>query len=196
MRMSRAVGLVAVAASALLLAACTAAPVNVRSTDRSVAAATIDILGAHVRYSAASPYVYDYPKGSIGADVHLTAGGKKIVVTTMVSRTKPKDDFVNCRDPEGALDGCTVQTVNGHRLITWWQLNEPEEDPGILVFTSIRGNEYVDVIFSGPTIRTNPLKGGIPIPASKLQDVATSVDIGLKTTKAYADAGAKLSDWR
>lgn len=65
------------------------------------------------------------------------------------------DEDVSCDDD--SVDGCEKSTLaDGSTLYLMWQLEEPQEDPGIISMIVVRDDAIVGMRVTGPTITEHP----------------------------------------
>ena len=170
------------------------ADATAEATSRSMAAAVIDYVGEEATHAGLARSLSHYATGSVGADVTLLVGHEPIHVSAVVS-TKPADSqYATCS--HHPADGCVLRMVGGNPLQIRWQYRAPGDGPGIVEVTSFRPGVVVTVSFWGPDIIKSPLKSGLPIDESSLEQLASSPVVGFRTVPAFVTEGSELQVWK
>lgn len=84
----------------------------------------------------------------------------------------------------------------GATLYLVWDVEEPEEDPGIVELTLVRDDESTGLDIGGPIISQDPRRQHLSIPVDTLVEVVTDPRLRLRTSQAAVDAGDAVHPWR
>lgn len=190
-----------VVATSLLIAA-TAAACGTRAgsgpdadkepvTAAAVAAVALEYLPADTSARTSGWGQEDLPEGTVSADLryHADSGYDGDLVRVAV---------VPGRVPLHCAQGAACARIgarNGSRLRLAWQLDSPEEDPGLVMVVGTRHRGRVLVTYSGPVISRDPRKLDLDIPVDCLADVAADPRIDLRTDRETLAAGEALPGW-
>lgn len=181
-------------ASAPASASPSTSPSEVRNapiTARAIAALMLDHLPGD--YSSGNPaWVYeDSPKGFVGAELryHPGAGddGDLVRVTMW-----PTDRPLTC----GTRPHCVVLDDAGDdQVFLSWELEEPEEDPGLFSVWINRPGETVHGLVAGPVLQDDPRNQPGDVTVDLLRQVVTDERLRLLTTPSAMDAGDRVKRW-
>jgi len=164
---------------------------DVPITQRAIAAVALQHLPTDTT-SRQATYTDDHdPKGALGADLRYGGGGESDggLLRVFISPKVPKNPCAN-------VDGCEQSSVDGHKLVLAWEEEVPEEDPGYVNVTVVRGNQAISVLWSGDTIKGDPRKQHLAISIKQMEEVARDARLGLTTSQAAIDAGKALKEWK
>lgn len=89
------------------------------------------------------------------------------------------------------LDGCG-ETEDG---VIMWQLEEPEEDPGVTYVVVPRGDSEVLMFTSGPSITGDPRDLDLPVSVATMFELALDPRVDVTTTQEAVDGGRDLDFW-
>ncbi|MDO9379737.1 MAG: hypothetical protein Q7T56_12885 [Nocardioidaceae bacterium] len=183
-------------AAVALLAGCGSSggdAVDVPTTGRALTAAVIDDIGNEPTAAGPSEEVGDLGGDAVGADVRFGRGARPYTVSTVVA---PADAAPDDQCVAGS-DGCdTVALTDGGRATMSWSLLDPDEDPGSVTLSTVRGDSYVLVRYRGTALRQDPRNAGaMPVDFTALVDVLDDPTVGVLTTQRRVDQGDNLSLW-
>jgi hypothetical protein len=202
MRSTRRAGSLGVAMSALLIVTACGSDVGDRQagragtipiTQRAIAAVALEHVSTSTTSRAATYTDNHDPKGALGADLRYGGDGENdgdllsIFVSPRVTQ-RPCDDE--------NLDGCTSRKVAGGKLVLTWVKEEPEEDPGYVEVSMIRGGHEISVGWYGDTIKGDPRNQHLKFSVRKLEEVAQDNRLDLTTSQQAIDAGKSLAHWK
>lgn len=161
-------------------------------TSRAIAALMLDHLPAG--YSSARPaWVYDdSPKGFVGAELRYRPSegtDGDLVRVSLWSR----DDPMTCGSREHCVE---LPGANGDRVFLAWELQEPEEDPGLFSVWVNRPGEVVYGLVAGPVLKTDPRSLTTGTTVDLLRAVITDERLRLLTTADVVAAGEQVQRWK
>lgn len=169
------------------------------TTDRSLAFVTSDEIGLPVEFSTHGRLTYD--GADHGAMVRFVAAddaeGLPPTLETLVLPSSATFAERWCGD--AVDDGCVVDTLeDGRDVLLKWQLEEPEEDPGIVEIAVVDDDGIVKLNYDGDPVTTDPREPGVMpdgLGIDELIDLAASPRLGPHATRADHDAGEDLETW-
>jgi hypothetical protein len=166
---------------------------EIPTTQRAIAAIALDHLPTKTTTREATYTDNHDPKGALGADLRYAGDGESDGGLLRVFIT-PKVEKKPCGGQ--TLDGCSIRSVEGGKLVLSWATEEPEEDPGFVDVTMIRDGQETQVSWSGDTIKGDPRKQHLTISITQLEAVAQDKRLALTTTQDAIDAGKALKKWK
>lgn len=174
------------AACAVVLAGCGEGPATPAAgeaslTARAVAVVMLDHLPDETVNRTAVYVDEQSPEGLVGANLSY-AGEDNGSVTVTVSRSKAPA----CRE--------TCASV-GQETWLHWDLEAPEEDPGIVSVLRQHGDELVTATTSGPVITDDPRDLDLSPSVDELVALVNDPRLSLSTTEEVVAAGERLESW-
>lgn len=167
---------------------------DVPITARAVAAVAFDHVPDDTTSRTATTTRGDAePKGTIGADLRYGGDGESDGDLLRIS-VAPTTDDDRCAE-KLLLDGCVEQQVDGGSLVTSWQEEEPEEDPGYVAVSLRRDDATVSVRWSGDVITGDPREQDLRIAVEAMTDLVQDERLGLTTSQTAIDDGEALDGW-
>ena len=99
-----------------------------------------------------------------------------------------------CSDPRR----CVRTRTGAGTLVLSWDLEAPEEDPGVVSVLLYTDKEVRKIYLSGPKITKDPRRMDLRYVHSveKMQSVVEDPDFALSTTQGAVDAGHALKAWK
>lgn len=159
-------------------------------TQRAIAAVALERLPTDTTSREAMYTHQRVPDGLLGADLRYGGDGESDGDLVRIS-VGPRHDtacseYYECVGLASPADTTTT---------LYWQTEEPEEDPGIVVVVHRHDGEQVSVVTAGDTITRDPRTMTLHVPVDVMAAVAQDPRLRLLTTQAVVDAGAALADW-
>ncbi|WP_248582296.1 hypothetical protein [Nocardioides sp. InS609-2] len=159
-------------------------------TQRAIAAVALEHLPTDTTSRSAMYTHQRHPDGLLGADLRYNGDGEydgDLVRVSVGPRHEAScSEYSHCADL-ASPPGTTTTLV--------WQLEEPEEDPGIVLVVYRHDDEQVIAYSSGDTITKDPRQMQLQFPVDMITSVAQDPRLRLLTTQAVVDLGAALADW-
>lgn len=97
-------------------------------------------------------------------------GGHTVAVAVFEMADDTSADAFLCESDDSA-DGCERIEGPGGPVLLSWQEEEPEEDPGIILVSQLRGTEVVSVYFAGDEITGDPRDQRLPVSVDTMIDI-------------------------
>ena len=160
-------------------------------TPRAIAALMLAHLPAD--YSSARPaWVYDdSPKGFVGAELryHPSEGSDgELVRVTMWTADQP----LTCGKREHCVQ---LDDADGAQVFLGWELEEPEEDPGLYSVWVNRPGEVGYGLVAGPVLTSDPRGLTTGVTVDLLRQLVTDQRLRLLTTPEVIGAGEQVKRW-
>ena len=169
---------------------------DVRLDDDLVQLAAGHLLLDHLPagYSSARPaWVYDdSPTGFVGAELRYRPSegtDGDLVRVSLWSR----DDPMTCGSREHCVE---LPGANGDRVFLAWELQEPEEDPGLFSVWVNRPGEVVYGLVAEPVLKTDPRSLTTGTTVDLLRAVITDERLRLLTTADVVAASEQVQRWK
>ncbi|MEI2809001.1 MAG: hypothetical protein V9F00_01940 [Nocardioides sp.] len=193
--------LVAVAAAVLAsLAGCSlpdTGPASEPITARAVAAVALRHLPDDTTSIRAADLGMAAARGAVGADLRYPdrdgAGGDRHISVTVT----PRAGETKAPDPCAQTNGC-VRLKDGSApgdVYLNWQLEQPAEDPGIVVLTRITSDVVVHVVWDGAKVTDDPRNLPIQPSLADLEAVVTDSDLAPLVSQGVIEAGKDVAGW-
>jgi len=170
------------------------------ATDRSLAAVTIDEIGLPVEYATHAYLTND--EADAGGEVRFAAadGVDPSLAPDLSTLVLPASaGYADRWCQDGNADGCVTDMLGDGRVsLVKWQLEEPEEDPGIVEVAVAGDDGIVKLNYHGDSITKDPREPGVMpdgLGVDELLALAASDRLGAHVTQADHDAGQDLSTW-
>lgn len=97
----------------------------------------------------------------------------------------------------GSREHCVeLPGANGDRVFLAWELQEPEEDPGLFSVWVNRPGEVVYGLVAGPVLKTDPRSLTTGTTVDLLRAVITDERLRLLTTADVVAAGEQVQRWK
>jgi hypothetical protein len=128
--------------------------------------------------------------GTLGADLRYSGDGEydgDLLSTVVVPGTRE----VECEERCAELD----TDMEGARLTLHWDLEAPEEDPGVVAVVLQREDEYAYVVQAGATITDDPRELDLEVSVDDMVAVAEDPWLRLRTSPDAVEAGEDLEEW-
>lgn len=127
-----------------------------------------------------------FPKGTLGGDLRFHAGGGDDggLLRLIVAPGRQQDP---CEFGE-----CAEVTTDAGPVTLYWQLEVPEEDPGIVAVELRRKGMSLRVYQSGAKITEDPRELDLEISVDDMVAIVADPRFGLETTPEMVDAGEEL----
>jgi hypothetical protein len=172
---------------------------SLETTDRSLAAVTIAEIGLPVEFATHAHLKGD--KADHGAKVRFAAAaGDSTLEPNLDTLVLPASSaYVDQWCERGPDDGCVVDTLDdGRDILLRWQLEEPEEDPGIVEIAVVGDDGIVKLGYDGDPVTGDPREPGVMpegLGIDELFELAASPRLGPRASAADHDAGEDLETW-
>ena len=105
-------------------------------------------------------------------------------------------DQSRCRHLTGENGFALVTIKNGDRVFLAWELQEPEEDPGLFSVWVNRPGEVVYGLVAGPVLKTDPRSLTTGTTVDLLRAVITDERLRLLTTADVVAASEQVQRWK
>lgn len=198
-------GLVGLVATAALAAGCST-PVDAGdepTTSRSLAAVVVDHLGDRLGdpYAGADGVagVRDGTGRGVVAAADLRFGARDgddrdnhlvVAVGTSFENHRASCEELGAQDDH--LDGCA--DIEGGVLL--WQLEEPEEDSGVVLVRVRKGDTDVAMTYLGPTVTGDPRELDMSISVEDMVEIADDPRVDVTTSTEAVEDGEALDWWQ
>lgn len=161
---------------------------DVPTTARALAWLAADHLGDPRSATAEDDAAEEFGgSGAVGTEMSI---GQQLVLA--VGRRLPPADFDCESERTEGLGGC-VETGDG---VLMWELETPEEDPGVVYVVVPKGDGAVLMFGSGTAITGDPRELDLPISVAEMFEVANDPRVDVTTTQEAVDGGRDLDYWR
>lgn len=163
-------------------------------TQRAIAAIAIDHLGDDTSSRRATYTDNRSPAGMLGADLRYRASpGEDGDLVRVALLPGPADHLTGCPD---WYDGCEPLDVDAPGAYTLrWQVEVPEEDPGVVMVVRELEGELAYVYQSGQKITGDPRDLDLHVSVDEMVEVAEDPWLRLETSPEAIEAGEELDDW-
>lgn len=131
--------------------------------------------------------LFPHPKRAVAASINFAGEGNIVVIG--VSPERPQQD-----PRRGCMLSDSCADLSDGILLTW-DLESPEEDPGLVVLYAEKEDATVAIRYSGPIITGDPRDLDLPVPVDVLVDIALDPRIAPTTSQDAIDGGEKLGFW-
>lgn len=184
----------------LALAGCTGSAQEdtgpeVTLTPRIAAAITLDVLDDRAAESSGTTGEGDAVEASMR--FRGTKGYEGDLLTVEV---RPSEEGEAAENPcTEEFDGCVqLSKEQSTRLWLIWQLEEPEEDPGMVSLLRVRGGETSRIALYGPVVTDDPRTAlaGDRFAVPSLLTVLEDPRLDLVTTEDAIELGERLEGWK
>ena len=156
-------------------------------TSGAIAAVMLDHLSGRTTHRQATYVDESSSEDYVGADFRYHGGGEDD--GDLVRVTLQRGKAPACAPGEHCAD-----LGGGARL--HWELEEPEEDPGIVAVTFEREGTLAVALVSGPTISKDPRTSDIAPSGAALADLVRDPRLRLRTSPQVVAAGEQVAEWK
>lgn len=162
-------------------------------TSRAVAAVMLDHLPDGTTRREATYVDETSPAGMVGADFRYGGDGESD--GDLVRVTVDRQTMTPCQDGKTSNDAPCAELDGG--VLLSWDLEEPEEDPGIVLLRRQNdAGELVAVLLAGPIITEDPRKQELSPSVDELADLVRDPRLRLTPTAETLAAGEKVAKWK
>lgn len=121
--------------------------------------------------------------GAVSASIRFD-GGQQLLRLGAQEGTDGKDDDPPC-DERGT---CAVISTDAGDVELYWEDEEPEEDPGIVVVTHQSDDGLTSAYYAGDAITGDPRELDLAVDVDEMVAIVTDERFGTSTTEELADA--------
>ncbi|RYP88950.1 hypothetical protein EKO23_00480 [Nocardioides guangzhouensis] len=164
-------------------------PVNQPATPKALASVALDhVDGTPASVTRTHPETFRLP-GAVAVDIRFRAGeGEDGDLLRVAAVPGTNQVLEHCGD---FYEFDTWQ-ADGGEVILAWQLEAPEEDPGILLVVQQRADEYTLAYQSGDPITADPRTLDLDTSVHEMVAVVTDPRLGLRTTESVLREAGEL----
>jgi len=157
------------------------------ATPRALAWLAAEHLGEPSGASAERDAAEEFGQGGIGTELDY---GHQVVLA--VGQDLPRRLLACGAAAVERVDGCEVTDAG----TLMWELEEPEEDPGVLYVIVAKEDSEVLMFSSGPKLTGDPRDLDLPVSVDDLFDLAHDPRVDVTTTQEALEEGGDIDYWK
>lgn len=169
---------------------------DVPITSRGVASIVLDHLPADYAGASAAWVPEHPPEKYVGGELRYDpaeASDGDLIRVSLWKTDKPQ----TCSTPNEDRSGCVeLQAADGNQVFLAWEVEAPEEDPGLFSVWVNHPGETVYALSAGPVLKGDPRKQPLRFSPEALRSVVIDERLRLLTTQDVIDAGQRVERWQ